>query len=111
MKYPYTVILHIKQKNQIPAIYSDGTIPRKEIFSNHLQSKEHIECLKVHNLNTIPTVDKTNEASLDKLIFAQNQKISQKIGQLMCSVFNNAKIGTISAWSWPSNKVAYLKRQ
>lgn len=29
----------------------------------------------------------------------------------MCTVFNDAKRGTISAWSWPSSEVAYLKRQ
>lgn len=112
VKYPNTVLLHTKQKNHIPAICSpSGTIPRKEICSNHLQSKEHIECLKAHHINTIPTVDKINKVPLDKLISAQNQKISQKIGQLMCTVFNDAKRGTISAWSWPSSEVAYLKRQ
>jgi len=75
-------------------------VPRKNIFSNHLMSKEHIECLKVHRLFTILNEDKTNEAPLDKLISAQNLKVSQRISELMCTVFNDAKRGTISAWSF-----------
>lgn len=112
LQYPGTVLIHTKQKNHVPAICSSGgTVPRKNIFSNHLMSKEHIECLKVHRLSTISKEDKTKEAPLDKLISAQNLKVSQRISELMCTVFNDAKRGTISAWSWPSCEIAYLKRQ
>lgn len=112
VQYPGTVLIHTKQKNHVPAICSSGgTILRKSIFSNHLLSKEHIECLKVHCFSTLPKVDKTKEAPLDKLISAQNLKVSQKISEFMCTVSNDSKRGTISAWSWPSSEVAYLKRQ
>ena len=112
VQYPGTVLIHTKQKNHVPAICSSGgTVPRKNIYSNHLLSKEHFECLKVHRLSTLPKEDKAKEAPLDKLISAQNLKVSQKISELMCTVFNDAKRGTISAWSWPSSEVAYLKRQ
>lgn len=112
LQYPGTVLIHTNQKNHVPAICSSGgTVPRKNIFSNHLMSKEHIECLKVHRLSTISKEDKTKEAPLDKLISAQNLKVSQRISELMCTVFNDAKRGTISAWTWPSCEVAYLKRQ
>lgn len=97
VQYPGTVLIHTKQKNHVPAICSsNGTVPRKSIFSNHLLSKEHIECLKVHRFSALPKEDKTKEAPLDKLISAQNLKVSQKISE--CTVFNDAKRGTISAW-------------
>lgn len=47
---------------------------------------------------------------MDKMILTQNQKLSKKISGLLCTVYNDAKRGTSSAWSWPSNEVAHLKR-
>lgn len=41
----------------------------------------------------------------------QNYKRAQKIAEYMCTVFNDAMRGTLSAWSWPSREVAFMKRQ
>ena len=52
----------------------------------------------MHRFSTLPKEDKTKKAPLDKFISAQDLKISQKIGELLCTVFNDAKRGTIGAW-------------
>lgn len=39
---------------------------------------------------------------MDKCISQQNQKLANKIGHFMCTIFNNAKRGTLSTSSWLS---------
>jgi len=111
-RHKHTLLMHIKQKNHIPAICSElGTVPRKELLKNHLQSVEHVECVKVFQLSKL-TTDKINTiASMDKCISQQNQKLANKIGRFMCTIFNDAKRGTLSAWSWPSREIVDLKRK
>lgn len=66
-----TLLMHIKQKNHIPTICSElGTTPRKELLKNHLQSVEHVECVKVFQLSK-STTDKI------KKIAPMNKCISQ----------------------------------
>jgi len=104
--------MHIKQKNHIPAICSKlGTAPRKELLKNHLQSFEHVECVKVFQLSKLTTDKIKKIAPMDKYISQQNQKLANKIGCFMCTIFNDVKRGTLSAWSWPSREIVYLKRE
>lgn len=41
----------------------------------------------------------------------QNSKRALQIAKYMCTVFNDAMRGTLSAWSWPSREIAFMKRQ
>lgn len=47
---------------------------------------------------------------MNKILLSQNQKLAKKISEFLCTVYNDAKRGTHSAWSWPSNDIANLKR-
>lgn len=104
--------MHIKQKNHIPTICSElGTAPRKELLKNQLQSVEHVECVKVFQLSKLTTDKIKKIAPMDKCISQQNKKLANKIGRFMCTIFNDAKHGTLSAWSWPSREIVDLKRK
>lgn len=110
-KHKNTVLLFSVQKNHIPAICSEfGTVPRKEVLENHLNSAVHKQCVKTEQLSQLSTFEVNSIAPMNKLITQQNKKLSLKIAQLMCTIFNDVKRGTISAWSWPSREVAVLIR-
>lgn len=47
---------------------------------------------------------------LNKLVLKQNEKLALKIRKCMIDVFNDAKRGTLSAWSWPSREVVQIKK-
>lgn len=109
--YPNIVLLHVKQRNHIPPICTkQGTIPRNHLLKKHLISIVHIECIKQDRLTKLNISGKNTNGPMDKMILTQNQKLSKKISGLLCTVYNDDKRGTSSAWSWPSNEVAHLKR-
>lgn len=111
VKHKSTVLLHTKQKNHLPSICTElGTIPRNEILINHLGSIEHKECIKVENMKNLSTSEININAPLNKLVSKQNEKLAIKIGKFMIEVFNDAKRGTLSAWSWPSREVVQIKK-
>lgn len=110
--YPNIVLLHVKQRNHIPPICTkQGTIPRNHLLKKHLNSIVHIECIKQDRLTKLNISRKNTNGPMDKMILTQNQNLSKKISELLCTVYNDAKRGTSSAWSWPSNEVAHLKRK
>lgn len=45
------------------------------------------------------------------MISTKKKKRSTKSAEIMCTICNDAKRGTLSAWSWPSREVVYLKRK
>lgn len=111
VKHQSTVLLHNKQKNHLPPICSElGTIPRNEILINHLGSIEHKECIKVENMKNLSTSAININAPLNKLVSKQNEKLALKIRKFMIEVYNDAKRGTLSAWSWPSREVVQIKK-
>lgn len=110
--YPQTVLINCKQKNHIPPICSElGTLPRGSILESHLQFDIHKECIKADCISKLSVSDTDISAPINKLISNQNKKVAQRIGEFMCTIFNDAKRGTLSAWSWPSREVVDLKRK
>jgi len=111
-RYPQVVLMHCKQKNHLPPICSElGTVPRSHILANHLESNEHKVYISANNLAQLSASEIDKSAPINKLISKQNNKVAHRIGQFMCTIFNDAKRGTLSAWSWPSREVVELKRQ
>lgn len=107
-----TVLKHTKLRNKIPPICSEGgTVPRTAILEAHLTSIEHTESVKVDHLRSLSKVEITQCAPLDKMFSNQNSKRALQIAKYMCTVFNDAMRGTLSAWSWPSREIAFIKRQ
>lgn len=110
--YPQTVLINCKQKNHIPPICSElGTLPRGSILESNLQSDIHKECIKADCISKLSVSDTDISAPINKLISNQNKKVAQRISEFMCTIFNDTKRGTLSAWSWPSREVVDLKRK
>jgi hypothetical protein len=102
--------MHSIQNNHLPAICSEGgTLPSTTVLKNHLNSSEHIESVKVDKFKKNFVSKLVHIAPLNKIISSQNQKLSHKIGEIMCPAYNDAKRGTLSAWSWPSREVTLMK--
>jgi hypothetical protein len=103
-------MMHLIQKNHLPAICSEGgTLPRATILKNYLNSRVHIDSCKVDKLKKFSDSKLVHNAPLNKIISSQNQKLSQKIGGIMCTIYNDAKRGILSAWSWPSREITLMK--
>jgi len=91
-------------------LYQTRDYTKKSSLKNHLNSIVHIKCLKQDRLTKLNISRKITSGPMDKMILTQNQILSRKISEFLCTVYNDAKRGTSSAWSWPSNEVAHLKR-
>lgn len=105
-KHPEIVRMH-GHKSRLPAIATEsGTVYRKTIVLEHLASMWHREAMKCDRLNKLSTVEISLQAPLDQLISKGNEAIANKVGNLMVSVYNDAKRLTLSGWSWPSRVVA-----
>ena len=50
-------------------------------------------------------------ATIDSQISKANNALFRRIGRHMFTVFNDAKRGTLNAWSWPSVKFAFQRRE
>ncbi len=85
-----------------------GTISRKDVQENHLQSLSHQECMKAEKFKRLPKSDLISHAPLDKMISKTKAELANKIGSHILTVYNDAKRGTLSARSWPSRYVATL---
>lgn len=48
---------------------------------------------------------------MDKCISQQNQELANKIGHFMCTILNDAKRGTSSAWPLAYREIVDLKRE
>lgn len=97
-RYPQTVLMHCKQKNHLPPICSElGTVPRSHILTKHLESNDPKECINANNLAQLSASEINKSAPINKLISKQNDKVAHRIGQFMCTIFNDVKRGTLSA--------------
>ena len=74
----------------------------------HISSEQHKQCLKVHRLSKLSREQVKLTAPMNRLISIQQRELSKKIASFMYTVYNDAKRGTLSAWSWPSREVASL---
>ena len=105
-KHPEIVRMH-GHKSRLPTIATEsGTVYRKNIVFEHLASIWHREAMKCDRLNKLSSVEISLQAPLDQLISKGNEAIANKVGNLMVSVYNDAKRLTLSGWSWPSRVVA-----
>lgn len=103
--------LFAAKKNQLPVICTEsGTVPRKELLVLHLESQMHKECVKMQHIAKLQPDDPHAHATppVKQMFSIQQQKIAGKITGCLYTVFNDAKRGTLSAWSWPSREVAHM---
>lgn len=106
---PRVVNIH-RKSNQIPPICTaEGSQIRQAIMDAHLNSTMHAEALKACRLSRLSTADLITENTIERAVARKNEELLKKVGAQICTVFNDAKRGTLSAWSWPSREIAYMK--
>lgn len=105
-KNPEIVRVHCHKSRLPPIATETGTVYRQAIVSEHLASLWHTEAVKCDGLRKLNTVEISVQAPLDKLISKGNEGLANKVGNLMMSVYNDAKRLTLSEYSWPSRVVA-----
>ena len=102
-KYPDVVKLH-KKSDHVPSICtSSGGEVRKAYMDKHLQSAMRIAACRADRLKGLshPSLIE-DDATIDSQISKANNVLFRRIGGHMFTVLNDAKRGTLKAWSWPS---------
>ena len=87
----------------MPNICSEnGIIPRKTHIDNHVKSVVHKECVKADKLARLSSNELQASAPIDSQFIRGNKELANYVGNYIYTVYNDAKRGTLSAFSWPS---------
>ena len=81
-------------------------IPRKTHIDNHVKSVVHKECVKADKLARLSSNELQASAPIDSQFIRGNKELANYVGNYIYTVYNDAKRGTLSAFSWPSRVVA-----
>ena len=84
----------------------NGIITRNTHIDNHLKSMVHKECVKADKLARLSMNELQASAPIDSQFIRGNKKLANYVGNCIYTVYNDAKRGTLSAFSWPSRVVA-----
>lgn len=105
--YPDVVKIHMSSQNKkLPAIASaGGTQYRKETVEKHFKTVYHAQALKKFKLASLSAAEQLQCTDIGKYISTKNEKLANKIGDLMLHVYCDAKKLTLSAWSFPARIV------
>jgi len=109
MNYPEIVKLHCGQRT--PAICtSSGAVFRRVLMIEHDASPCRNTCLaKTRQDKAAAAGDVTTaETPLQRSFRFANSELEKKTAKMIMHVHNDAKKGTLSAWSFPSRWVASL---
>ncbi len=107
LTYPDVVKIHTSSQNKkLPAIATEGgTLYRKETVDHHFNSLYHAEASKKFKLASLSSAEKLQSTDIGKYISTQNEKLANKIGNLMLQVYCDAKKLTLPAWNFPARVV------
>ena len=98
-----------RKSKRIPALCTlEGTIPRKMILIQHLESEMHKKAVEADKVSHFSSAEKVQKTQLGNMINKSNAQVKNKVAGLVINVFNDAKKLTLSAWSWPSREVANM---
>ena len=90
-----------------PNICSEnGIIPRKTPIDNHVKSVVRKECVKADKLARLSSNELLASASIDSQFIRGNKELANYVGNYIYTVYNDAKRGTLGAFSWSSRVVA-----
>ena len=99
--YPSVVALHCHRQRIPPIARVGGTRYREGVASDHEKHQCHDAAVKAKRRSDLQKSDR-----LSVPIFAamrhKKEGLFMKIGAYRLDVYNDAKRGTLSAWSWPS---------
>ena len=107
---PDIVQAHKKSKQTPSFCTKDGGEIRTSYMDAHLHSDLHLAACRANRLKGLKKPEIAQDGTtIDYQISKANKPLYGKIGGYMISVFNDAKRGTLSAWSWPSRQVAFMR--
>ena len=107
---PDKVQAHKKSKQTPSFCTKDGGEIRTSYMDAHLHSDMHLAACRANRLKGLKKPEIAQDGTtIDYQISRANKPLYGKIGGYMISVFNDAKRGTLSAWSWPSRQVAFMR--
>ena len=105
-RFPNTVKI-FAPNGRVPNICSEnGIIPRKTHIDNHVKSVVHKECVKADKLARLSSIELQASAPIDSQFIRSNKELANYVGNYIYTVYNDAKRGTLSAFSWLSRVVA-----
>lgn len=84
----------------------EGTQFRGVIIRAHMTKKYHIESVKAWK-NKLKEGSDEGATTLVRMISKVNEQLANRIGGYACSIYNDAKRLTLSAFSWPSRQISY----
>lgn len=99
------IVKRFSNTSKPPAItLKGGTLFRNKVVDEHICTEYHNQCIKASRIRKLESP--LTETPLDRSIAKANEKLGNKIGKYMISIYNDAKRLTLSAWSWPSRVVS-----
>ena len=106
VKYPVLVKLH---SGRFPGICTEeGVVFRSTTVTKHSLSAEHLACVQKEKAELAKKLGLKTETGFEKSFRLVNSEKQRKIGKIMIDVYNDAKRGTLSAWSYPSRYISRL---
>ena len=98
--------MHLKGK--VPEICQElGAVSRSRTLDSHLTSKVYVECLRTDKFRMLSPPELATTGPIDTAMTIANRNELLTEGKLMHTIYNDAKRGTLSAYSWPSRHAAY----
>ena len=95
-------------RGKVPGICSEsGIVFRASLFDDHFRSPLHEEAVNAYNVRKLSAGGQAPKTPMSMHISRANEAMANHVGGLMIEIYNNAKRGTVSAFSWPSCHVAH----
>ena len=73
-----------------------------QVLILHHISQAHLACVEAKQNKELYEANDTQHHPWLNVIVKMNKQLLQHMNQVILDVYNDAKIGTLSAWSWPS---------
>ena len=98
-----TVAKQYAYRGKLPGICTKkGIILRKKAKIEHFASRLHVESIKAYKIKQLAKIQRSTTTPMGSYISKRKrEQLANRIGGLMLEVFNNAKLGAVSAFSWP----------
>lgn len=106
VQYPDIVGVLRNNRKRAPITTAAGTQYRSNVIALHLITDYHLACVKRKN-SVITAGIAGSSTPMEACISNQNKHKSEKIKQLLFSVYGDAKCLTTAAWNWPARMVAH----
>lgn len=94
-------------RGKLPGLCSsDGVVYRQKEIEKHVEWEGHKLSLAAWNHSKLTPTEVLNSTPILKYIYKENEALANRIGGFMVEIYNNAKRGSVAAFSWPSIHIA-----